>query len=302
MRQLKRHKATGIPILDRDAFLAAPIGSEMQIGGNIWRKNDENELITRKEARRQTKAMFDAFSSDMVQFLERNRIQNEAADKAIWREDAEKRCVFSSLLFVSDPSWESGMETLRARYNSVAAKALDEIRKLRTLWTDDAEMIAAFLGLENKIIASSSNMNEALRKAIAEGDKGAALKELSETISMSISDELKELLGNMRTEGIATDRGWDRGSVWIGWQCNKMERTQQTVDIEKMWKTLHRRLLVNQRNLYGDERAALDWFNRHTKTPDGRQINKEVSRFKQQLKPYYEERTTLDRTQDTGSK
>ena len=298
-RQIKRHKATAIPIADPTELAMLPTGSVISDGKHSWRKNDENALITRKEARRQQKAVMDAFMSDTIDYFERQRKDHVTADKAIYREEAERRCIFSAVLFVGDPSWEAGMEVLRRRYHEVASKALDEVRKLRKLWTDDSEMIAAFVHFENLLMALSSEMSEALRQALAEGDKGVALKNLSEHMAtMSITDELNELLGGMRTEGIATERSWDRGSVWIGWQCNRMERTKQTDSIEAMWKALQRRMSVNRDRLWGDELQAWQWLGRHKQTDADRQISKEVSRFKQQMKPYYERWAPLDKTQD----
>lgn len=295
---IKFHKATGIPILDKPFLLNAPVGSEFHVNGQTWRKNDENELITRKMARAEMQSTLAAFHNDITKFLIRNHTQNQKVESALNEEYAERRSIFAALLFVGDETWETGLELLRNRYNKAASRALDEVRKFCQQRDDDPAMVAAITRFEQALLSNSSDINGAARKAIAEGDKGAALKQLSTQLNVNILDDLRELVSDIRTEGIATDRRFSRALVWIGWQCNKMENTGQTDDIETMWKTLHRRLSVRRDELWGDELAAFNWFTAQLRVENTRQTNKYVSGYKQDMKPYYEERATQDRTQD----
>lgn len=305
LKQLRKVAKT-LPLnTPKSELEALPPGSVIRFGAGYWEKHDENELISRKQAREQVQATLDAFTKDILSDLEKAHKEDREMEDAIMQEDAEKRCIFSALLFVGDESWDNGLEILRNRYNTAAAKALDIARKRKQQARGrDTELEAGYAHLEFLLLRNSSNLNEAVRKAIGEGDKGAALRQLNAEEDGNILDALRELLGNVKTENIATHRSFDRGSVWIGWQCNILEDTKQIKDIEAMWKTLHARLRVNRETLAGDELAAWKWFEQREPFnligTERRQLNKEISRFKQQMKPYYEQRIALDKTRDKG--
>jgi hypothetical protein len=286
---------------------ALPVGTVVRAGAGYWQKTDDGELITRREAREQVQRTLDAFSNDLMRELERKRHEEKQIEDAVIREDADRRIIFASLLFVGDASWATGLEILRTRYNKVAANALDLARMYKQRWSRheleiDAQIEAGLVHLENLLLRNSSEINEAIRKAIGEGDKGAALKQLSERVDLSIIESLRELLGNIKTENLATDRSFNRALVWIGWNCNILEDRKGMKDIEAMWKTLHKRLQVNRESLTGDKLDAWHWFEQrrpYDMLPDERRrFNQEVSRFKTTMKPYYDERRTSDRSPD----
>lgn len=207
--------------------------------------------------------------------------------------DIEKDCIFSSLLFVDSPTWKSGLKLLQDQFNSKVTAGQQAIQTAITSLPTNmpADLKSALKSLinsfENPTVDMASQINEAINTAIGGNDGGVALRKLAEERLPDIARTLRQRIGEIQTDQFAKDRRFSRAKVFIGLQCNALEKRDRIKSIRAQWKALYRQLRANQSHLTEDALAAWEYFEEWKPTEmtrdQLRRFEQEISRFKQEM-------------------